>query len=561
MKTTTLFLVSLFFLLLSTNNYSQQPVMVKDIYSGSNTSFSYNPSFTKINSTLFFAANDGVNGFELWKSDGTNAGTVMVKDINLSSSGTSYGSEPRNLTNVNGTLLFTANNGINGRELWKSDGTEAGTVMIKDLNPSLTDNTGFIDELINFNGTLFFSANANDNGTELWKSDGTDAGTVMVIDINPGFTFDVPNRSNPNNFINVNGALFFAAYNEINGNELWKSDGTASGTVMVSNTPGTASTVGSYPNLTIANGILFFSGESIFFGTELWKSDGSTAGTAMVKDIYPGYTPNGVAYSSGAGSFANVNGILFFIATDIDNNLELWKSDGTVAGTIKVKEIRESTFNFGSNPTNLTNVNGILYFSANDGIHGIEMWKSDGTEAGTTLVKDINAGISSSEPGQFTNINGTIYFVAGDNIIGQELFKTDGTASGTIGYNIRFLSESSSPEGLINVADNLFFNATNGGQNGRELWRLNTNSLSTLKNITNDSKFLIFPNPVKNILTITNPENTSIDKISITDITGKKVLEQNDGTNTLNLENLQNGMYLLQVISNGKNTISKFIKN
>ena len=544
--------------------YSQQPTMVKDINPGTNNSFTYQSGFTAIGSTLYFSATDGTNGLELWKSDGTNAGTIMVKDINLSSS-----SGPKNLTNVNGTLFFTANNGINGRELWKSDGTEAGTLMIKDLNPSLTDDIGLIYVLINFNGTLFFSANANNNGTELWKSDGTEAGTVMVIDINPGFTFDVPNRSNPTNFINVNGTLFFVAYNEINGNELWKSDGTEAGTVMVSNTPGTDSTVGTYPNFAVANGILFFRGESNSFGTELWKSDGSTSGTVMVKDIYPGYDAqnNNFFNSSWPSNLINVNGTLFFSAADSEvnsNNLnaELWKSDGTAAGTVKVREIRTETYNDGSFPNNLTNANGTLYFSANDGINGYEMWKSDGTEAGTILVKDINTiAFAPSDPDGFTYINGTVYFYAGSNIIGRELFKTDGTAMGTIGYNIRFLSESSSPDNLTNVNGKLFFTATNGGQSGRELWVLDTNLLATQENFINDYKFTIFPNPVNSILNLQNLDNIVIDKVSITDLTGKKVLEQNNGSKTINIENLQNGMYLLQIISDGKNSVSKFIKN
>ena len=83
-----------------------------------------------VDGTLFFAADDGSHGRELWKSDGTEEGTVLVEDINP---GTAHAG-PRWLTNVNGTLFFTAVDGSHGRELWKSDGTEAGTVLVKDIN-------------------------------------------------------------------------------------------------------------------------------------------------------------------------------------------------------------------------------------------------------------------------------------------------------------------------------------------------------------------------------------------------------------------------------------------
>lgn len=575
MKEKIIIIVTILLLLLNVRMFCQQPYMVKDINPGTNTSFNYQPGFTAIGSTLYFSASDGSNGLELWKSDGTSAGTIMVKDIysGYQFANVPNNSEPRNLTNVNGSLYFTANDGINGAELWKSDGTEVGTVMVKNINiyPNFSDGGSDGAWLTNVNGVLYFTCNNIDNGYELWKSDGTAIGTVMIKDIYTGNNLNgLPNRSNPNNLINVNGALFFAAHNEINGNELWKSDGTEAGTVMVGGLPGIQSSIGTYPNFCNVNGTLYYAGYSQSNGRdlELWKSDGTNAGTVQVKDIYPGYdAQNNYFYSSSPQKLINVNGTLFFSACDseIDSNnqnFELWKSDGTATGTIKVKDIRVGTFNYGSFPSSLTNANGVVYFNASDGVHGNEMWKSDGTEAGTILVKDINTlPFAPSDPSGFTNINGTIYFGASDNNIGQELFKTDGTANGTVGYNIRFLSESSSPEYLTNVNGKLFFIATNGGQSGRELWVLDTNLLSTSEYKTNDNKFAIFPNPVNNILSIQNFENKLIDKITILDLTGKMVLEQENNSNSINVENLQSGMYLLQILSEEKSCVSKFIKN
>ena len=90
--------------------------------------------FADVGGTLFFTANDGIHGYELWKSNGTNAGTVLVKDIQPDArGGDDYG--PGSLTGVGGTLFFTADDGIHGSELWKSDGTKAGTVLVKDIVP------------------------------------------------------------------------------------------------------------------------------------------------------------------------------------------------------------------------------------------------------------------------------------------------------------------------------------------------------------------------------------------------------------------------------------------
>jgi ELWxxDGT repeat protein len=166
--------------------------------------------FVNVAGTLFFNANDGTHGTELWKSDGTDDGTVMVKDIVPGSGDPNLSS----LTNANGTLFFMANDNTHGYELWKSDGTDGGTVMVKDINPgssgSYPQHFGVV------NGTPFFYATDGTHGGELWTSDGTDAGTVMVADINPG-----GGSSDPNNLADVNGTLFFEADDGAHGQELW----------------------------------------------------------------------------------------------------------------------------------------------------------------------------------------------------------------------------------------------------------------------------------------------------------------------------------------------------
>ncbi len=451
-------------------------VLVKNINQASYSSyygsygFGSQPSnLTNINGTLFFTANDGTNGVELWKSDGipNGAGTALVKNINTAEAS---GSSPNNLANFNGTLLFQANDGTNGPELWKSDGTTANTLLLKDINAGT--NSASPSNPVNVNGTLFFAANDGTGDVELWKSDGTAAGTVRVKDIRAG------GSSSPSNLTNINGTLFFAADNGTNGVELWKSDGTQNGTILVKNIfldfyiGGPFSS--SPNNLTNINGTLFFTANHGLYGTELWKSDGTLGGTVLVKNINSTF-----GASSSPSNLTNVNGSLLFTANDGTNGIELWKSDGTLGGTVLVKDIRPGigySGPLGSNPSRLTNVNGTLFFSATDSTGDTELWKSDGTLNGTVLVKNIRPGSSyyggqlSSVPNKLTNVNGTLFFTATDSAGDNELWKSDGTLNGTVPVKDIRVVGSSAPDNLTNLNGTLFFTA-NDGTNGVELWK------------------------------------------------------------------------------------------
>ncbi len=351
-------------------------------------------SLTNVNGTVYFTSWDSANQNELWKSDGTAAGTVMVKNINRGGSSGAY-----NLTNVNGTLFFIANDGVNGERIWKSDGTEAGTVMIKDPNSYRQPSS-----LTNFNGSLYFSAYDPNHGIELWKSDGTESGTFLLKDIEPRAA-TIYGSGDPRNFTPVNGTLYFSASdNNLHGRELWKTDGTEAGTMLVKDISSSDSDPSQMTNV---NGTLYFRAYDSTHGYELWKSDGTEAGTVLVKDIYPGNR------DSQLSNLTNVNGTLYFTADGGVNVTELWKSDGTAAGTVVVKNINPS--GNASYPANLINVNDTLYFTADDGTHGQEVWQSDGTANGTVLVQDINVGAPDSRSTQLTNVNGTLYLVAYDN--------------------------------------------------------------------------------------------------------------------------------------------------
>jgi ELWxxDGT repeat protein len=266
--------------------------------------------------------------------------------------------------------------------------------------------------MIALNDTLYFVAEDPVHGIELWKSDGTEAGTVLVKDISPG-----PRSSYPAFLTDVAGTLFFVAEDPVHGRELWKSDGTEAGTVLVKDIrPGAGSGLPVHPshgNLTAVGKTLFFAADDGAHGLELWKSDGTAAGTVLVKDIRPG--PEGSRLIFGMGPMVDVNGTLYFAADDGAHGRELWKSDGTEAGTVLVKDIKPGPE--GSGPSSLANVNGTLFFAARDGAH-LKLWTSDGTAAGTVPVKEFFRDRANARPealqliGRLIAVDGGAFLVA-----------------------------------------------------------------------------------------------------------------------------------------------------
>ncbi len=555
-------------------------VLIKDIFAGSGSS--YPGDFYLLGGTLFFSANDNINGKELWKTDGTNGGTQIVKDISPGSASGFFQNccGPFSFGVVweqNGTIFFSANNqsvfGIDDVELWKSDGTAAGTVRVADINPG--NGASYPSYFVPFNNMAYFIANNGINGRELWKTDGSTGGTQLVKDIKPGgssgFTQNCCGDFGLYNVWEKNGSFYFQAcsYSGTGGDdmELWKTDGTTSGTVRLADiNPGNAPSNPSYFTPFVND--LYFIANNGTNGRELWKTDGTTSGTQLVKDIKPGalsgFTQN-CCGDFGLYKAWEKNGSLYFVACSFSgfggDDVELWKSDGSTAGTIRVADINSG--NGPSYPQAFFEFGGNLFFSAETPALGRELYKTDGTNAGTVLVKDIFPGTGGGLEYSLTNIiwyGNTFYFTAYQlSSTDYELWKTDGTTNGTVKVLDIYPGTGGAYPGYFTLLsnDNLIFLATDN-TNANELWKLYLPGVTGIEENAAPGILSVYPNPNNGdgINIVFPSQNKS--ELLLTDITGKKILTKmfpermSPNSTYVPLPGLEQGTYIL-FMKDGKN--------
>ncbi len=436
--------------------------MVKDFRPGSAGSTPH--MLVAAGSRVFYRLITPAYGAELYVSDGTAAGTHIVKDILPGWEG----SEPLNVTAVGDRVFFSALASDSdpccpNRELFVSDGTRAGTQMVRNINDYFRADELSSDpeELTDVNGTLYFSAIGTNLDRELWKSDGTKAGTVRVRNINAPTPGSAEQSSNPANLTAVGGTLLFNAIAS-GGNDLWKSDGTFAGTVRVKGKLNLQPT-----DLTaLGNRVFFTAGPESSYGRELWVSDGTATGTHIVKDINPGPTSSQVADMTPVGDK------LFFAAFDANLDNELWISDGTKAGTQRLKNINPVVdpahpFSQGSDPTRFADLNGIAYFTAITDNRRF-MWKSDGTAAGTVKLPSTRDDGAGPDPLELTVVGDVLFFRSQTDATGDALFYTRDTVSHRV--TDIWISADNEPTELTEAGGALFFRDWSFAA-GQELWR------------------------------------------------------------------------------------------
>jgi ELWxxDGT repeat protein len=394
-----------------------------------------------LNGGLVFPAWSG-SGSEpdLWWTDGTEAGTIALIDL-----GYDARSRPQEMTGLDGIVVFR----VEGDDsLYRTDGTPESTFGLKpDEHGFPIRGTG----LTRWKDEVLFM---NPEDRQLWRTDGTEAGTVPVW----------PSGSS-GYWATSENLLFLTPLStpESTNDALWATDDLDA--APYSAVDGLFS---SPAHLTGSERGIFFSAERPNLGRQLWWSNGNPYGTRLLTNLSWLETSPLLEGQIFHREVTPVGGLLFFILPDTSLNPSLWRSDGTPAGTFRLRAIREHASPYGS--YELTPVRNRLFFVGYDSAHGMELWVSDGTVAGTRMVVDLRPGPESSNVSDVTAIGGVVLFSAYDPAHGMELWVSDGTAAGT--RRVQDIAPgplSSNPFGFTLSGPNVYF-AANNGETGFELW-------------------------------------------------------------------------------------------
>ncbi len=383
-------------------------------------------SFTAMGNRLYFAAYDSGGTRELWQTDGTEAGTVKF----AAATGATVGTSVWYLMVAGGKLYFRAWDAIGKSELWQTDGTSSGTRRLTLINAG---NDALVSNLIEVGENLFFSATSDATGKELWKIPLTGANpqATLIKDIVPG-----SEGSSIYYPVALDGRLYFA-YRLPGGDQIFVSDGTNAGTYALSDQD---------PRLD-GGWDLVRVGDSVIF-----TIDGPDSGDRVFR-LVPGQAATEITLPmryqggmTGRPTAVLPDGRLVFVGNETDKVPQPWISDGTNAGTHLI-----SAAAYSSRWENLYHgfsaVGDGAVFTVDSDDYGLELWKTDGTQESTTLLKDIQVGPDGSSPGEMTRVGDRLYLSASTADAGREPWVTDGTEAGTsLLQDINAGTSSSNPE-------------------------------------------------------------------------------------------------------------------
>jgi ELWxxDGT repeat protein len=467
---------------------------LKDIVPGSASS---DPKgFQAVGKKVFFSAYSLATGRELWATDGTTKGTVLIKDIEPKKGRFPWSSDPKGFVAFGNKLVFNAFTASKGFEPWISDGTASGTKILKDINPGSLHSRPRLFRSIGF--FVFFVVQPKPNLLALYRTDGTQAGTLFLTTLETN-----PTRFKDQELIDFGGRALFQKTDTKTGTELWTSVGFAPTTLLFADILSrTYNTLSSYPNsFTPLGNQMFFSAQTQGAQDFLWSSDSSTAGTRKVRILnrrtsirsavdrilwieqlvpwrvhsFNPKTKKTIEVLRTRKTFSPLYPIgdrLMFFEENTPQQEKIWITDGTIGGTKRFFSPSSPIQGRWGEPTPFGNkVVLVGPFAYKTGSKIPQVFVSDGTASGTKTVARLPvftpvrhlSSIDSAQVGKTIFISLTLTLKAGNQHI---LFKTDGTLKGT---TVLLNSSTRRAEDLAPLGNKLVFSYEDPAK-GREIW-------------------------------------------------------------------------------------------
>ena len=416
---------------------------------------------------FYYLSTYDVAKYTLYKHGGNPGVTIMIDDVQSNSQ-----NNVPSIASINGKVFYPDWGAGTGYELWVASDSSGSGALLLDGNPG-TGST-FPIELTEADSLIYYRGGSL--GRQLWRSDGTPAGTFKLLEL-PSSNPNIQNNS----LKTIGNKAYFLIRKYTGETELWISDGTVVGTMKASNMPSSEAVLDRFE-------CFFLNGKYVFLGVDpqddrVWVStDGTIAGTEILHN-FPANTAYSFSNYDNHREKTILNGSFFFFRYTIDSfEYELWKSDGTKVGTEKVLSLGNS-----GSPHSLAASKNLFFFLAQNKLdNSIELWSSDGTAAGTKLTKSL--GISQSHLyygiGEATDSSilfRTPFYEPDDP---QVHYRNDGTAEGTYpikGINALHLA-GSYPSGFVEGPNNtLFFRANDNRATG--VWQTSPGSVFDLSRI------------------------------------------------------------------------------
>jgi ELWxxDGT repeat protein len=378
-------------------------------------------------------------GRELWRSDGTPAGTYLLRDV-LTGPASGFDLTSAAFTASSpSACYFVARDAAGTPQLWITDGTPAGTHTTVTTLPSGSSNFSPLPPTPSVGaalpgGRLVLASPGLDGDIEPWVTDGTPAGSFRLADLNTA-----PFLANLSSPMDLGGLLLFG-YN----GALYRSDGTAIGTTRVASVKPLGQAVRPSqeykddpgPIHAVTHGVAIFGVEGPTAdagGVTVWRSDGTPQGTYPLKNLQLALNDYQLPVGNTIGPFVAWRGDVYFVAYDTAGGREVWRTDGTVDGTVRVTDIFPGN-NFDSGAQSIFARPDGVYFGYRQAPY-VELWRTTGTPGDATLITRLGSdqngwGLSI---GRFIDAGARGFLFAAD-VVGRyrRLYVSDGTPAGTL---------------------------------------------------------------------------------------------------------------------------------